>query len=447
MQSYNFPNDFLWGTATSAYQIEGAWNADGKSDSIWDVFCRKENAILNGDTGNIACDHYNKYKEDIQLLKTLNVKSYRFSIAWSRIFPEGFGNINKRGLEFYKNLIELLIENQIIPAATIYHWDLPQKLQDIGGWANPKIVEYFGEYANCLFNELGDKVKLWITHNEPLVVTQCGHLYGNHAPGIKDPKIAYQVAHHLLMSHGQAVKKFRELNLPNSQIGITLNLLPFYTIKNTDDNLYARDLHHANTNRLFLDPLFKGSYPDILVKALTKCNFMPAIQVKDMDLIQQPIDYLGVNYYTRGMVKYNSDKFLCMDGDKPIFPTTDIGWEIYPEGMYEVLEILNKEYTKIPLYITENGASFRDFLENGRIQDDKRLSYLKEHFKIAHRAIQDGIPLKGYYVWSYMDNFEWAYGFSERFGIVYVDYNTKERIVKESGNWVRSVFTNNSFVD
>jgi len=427
MGKVTFPGDFLWGAATASYQIEGAHDVDGKGESIWDRFSHIPGKVYNNQNGDIACDHYHRYQEDIALMKKIGLKSYRFSISWPRILPEGKGRVNTKGLDFYKRLVEELLQNDIQPAVTLYHWDLPQALQDKGGWVNRDIVNYFTEYAGIVFKTLGDRVSLWITHNEPWVVSFLGYALGNHAPGIKDYPGALKAAHHLLLSHGMTVNSYRSLNL-DGKIGITLNLTRAYPLTDSKKDREAAARMEAFQNGWFLDPIFKGSYPDILLPIYEKEFGRLQIKEGDMKTISEEIDFLGVNYYTRSIVKYDlKDRLKFKSVKNEGTEHTEMDWEVYPEGLYNLLIHLNKEYTKKPLYITENGAAFADKLEEDeRVHDQKRIDYLRAHFESAYRAIKEGVPLKGYYVWSLMDNFEWAYGYSKRFGLIYVDYDNRK---------------------
>ncbi len=446
MGKKTFPRDFIWGVATAAYQIEGAWNEDGKGESIWDRFSHIPGKISDGSTGDVACDHYHLYKEDIKIIKELGVKSYRFSIAWSRVFPDGKGKPNMKGMDFYKRLAESLIENGITPAVTLYHWDLPQKLQDIGGWANRDVTDYFGEYAGFVFKELGDKVPIWITHNEPEVVSFVGNWEGRHAPGITDFSNALLVSHNLLLSHGKAVRAYREMG-QKGEIGITLNLNPVYPATDNIEDMNAAKRFEQYHNRWFLDPVLKGEYPEEILEWYQKRVVLPDTLKEDLEIISTPVDFLGINNYFSSYIKNSESNWpvhfeAAMTGkDK-----TSIGWEIYPVGMYDLLMFLHKNYKGTKLIITENGAAFDDSVNSsGKVEDKKRLGYLNGYIEQVHRAIQDGVNLKGYYVWSLMDNFEWAHGYTKRFGIVYVDYATGKRIIKESGLWYKELIKNNGF--
>lgn len=450
MKKFIFPEDFLWGAATSSYQIEGAYNVDGKGESIWDRFSHTSGKIHNNENGDIACDHYHRFQEDVALMKEIGLKSYRFSISWPRILPEGKGKVNQKGLDFYKRLVEELLQNDIQPAVTLYHWDLPQALQDEGGWVNRDTANYFTEYAGIVFQALGDRVPLWITHNEPWVVSFLGYAFGEHAPGIKDYAQALQAAHHLLVSHGMTVDCYRGLNL-DGKIGITLNLTKAYPVTDSKKDREAAARMEAFINGWFLDPIFKAEYPQILSTIYEKEFGKSDIKEGDMEIINREIDFLGINYYTRSLVRHNAEDHLleCKTIKNEETEYTEMDWEVYPEGLYDLLVHLNKNYTQKPLYITENGAAYPDKLgEDGRVHDINRINYLREHFKSVHKAIEEGVPLKGYYVWSLMDNFEWAYGYSKRFGIIFVDYEDQQkRVLKDSARWYSQVIRNNGVLE
>ena len=441
MELVKFPKDFTWGVATSSYQIEGAVNEDGRTLSIWDTFSKTEGKTYQGHTGDVACDHYHRYKEDVQIMKEIGVKAYRFSIAWPRIFPEE-GKYNPKGMDFYKRLVDELLKRDIIPVATIYHWDLPQwAYEKNGGWLNRESVKWYVEYASKLFEELGDVIPLWITHNEPWCSSILSYGIGEHAPGHKDWREALIAAHHILLSHGEAVKVFREMNIKGSKIGITLNLTPAYPASEKEEDKLAAQYADGFANRWFLDTIFKGYYPDDMIElysgVIGKFDF---IKEGDLENINVPIDFLGVNYYTRSIVKYNEDSMLKAENVPGPGKKTEMGWEISPESLYDLLKRLDREYTKLPMYITENGAAFKDEVtEDGRVHDDERIEYIKEHLKAAAKFIEEGGNLKGYFVWSLLDNFEWAHGYSKRFGIVYVDYETQKRILKDSAWWYKEV--------
>ena len=446
MSEYIFPEDFVWGAATASYQIEGAYDQDNKGESIWDRFTHQKGNILNNNTGDIACDHYNRYKQDVKLMKEIGLDSYRFSVSWPRIFPNGKGKINQKGIDFYKRLTDELLKNNIKPVATLYHWDLPQALQENGGWANRDTVKYYHEYAMKFIERFEDRVDTWITHNEPWVASFVGHAFGQHAPGIQDYNTALQVLHNILLSHGMVVRSFSEEEI-DGQIGITVNLGDFQPATDKKEDLAAAWRQDNFINRIVLDPLFKSSYPKELFEFLTKHVGDIKIEDGDMSIISYPMDFLGINYYSRNIIAHAEEANIIEtkevkneDGQY-----TEMGWEVYPEGLYNVLEKVNNEYTDLPLYITENGAAFNDKVsENGKINDRDRIDYLKGHLINANKAIQNDIPLKGYYLWSLMDNFEWAYGYSKRFGIIYVDYkDNQKRHLKQSAKWYSEVIKQN----
>ncbi|PSR25765.1 MAG: beta-glucosidase [Sulfobacillus thermosulfidooxidans] len=425
-----FPRHFAWGVATASYQIEGAVNEDGRGASIWDVFSHTPGKILHGDTGDIACDHYHRMREDVNLMSQLGISNYRFSISWPRIFPMGYGQKNSRGLDFYDQLTDQLLQENIEPLVTLYHWDLPQALQEKGGWINRDTAFYFRDYAATVFDKLGDRVHNWITHNEPWVTTVAGHIQGRHAPGLKQPNVARKVAHHLLLSHGLAVESYRDMG--KGRIGITLNLHPVYSASSREEDLTAQQLHDAFHNTWFLDPVFTGTYPEELDEILPLDNEF--IAEGDLNLIQQPLDFLGVNYYAPHRVRWNPDEIshasLVILPEEPI---TSMGWPVDAKGLTDLLIRIHYDYGPIPIIITENGAAYEDVVEDGQIHDALRQHYLEMHWDALANSIEQGVPVHGYYVWSFLDNFEWALGYSKRFGIVYVDYLTQQRIVKDSG--------------
>jgi beta-glucosidase len=437
-----FPDNFIWGTATASYQIEGAHNHDGKGESIWDRFTHIPGNIVNNYNGDKACDHYYRYKEDVSLMKEMGLDSYRFSIAWPRIFPCGKGQVNQKGLDFYRALINELKENEIKPMVTIYHWDLPQALQFHGGWTNPETVKRFEEYSEVLFREFGDGVDLWVTFNEPWCISFLSNQIGEHAPGNQDYETALKVAHNVLIAHGKAVRIFRQQNL-NSQIGITLNLFPVHSLTTSEEDKEAAELMDCYKNRWFLDPVFRAKYPEKLF-GIYKREFGDfTSEYEDIKVAAEKIDFLGINYYTRNVAKFKSDEILKAETVQPQGEYTQMGWEVYPEGLLELLHRVDREYGPIPLYITENGAAFEDKLEDNQVHDIERINYLKEHFQYAAKAIKEGIPLKGYYIWTLMDNFEWAYGYSRRFGLLYTDYeNDAKRLWKDSGKWFKEFLKN-----
>lgn len=445
-----FPTGFIWGSATAAYQVEGAAKEDGRGESIWDRFSHTPGKVKNGDTGDVADDHYHRYEQDLDLMKDLGLQAYRFSVAWPRIFPTGSGPVNQKGLDFYKRLAEATLKRNIRPMATLYHWDLPQALEDKGGWVSRDTAQRFAEYADTVFRALGDQITTWITHNEPWVVAYVGYGWGSHAPGLRDFKKAVQVTHNVLLSHGLAVQALRATNAKNSQVGITLNLSPMYGIKDTPEDKAAAQRYDGFQNRWFLDPVLKGAYPaDMLPYYEKKYGPLDYIKPEDLKIINAPTDFLGINYYNPTRVSANPyNSFFELDTRSGSGPLTAMGWEISPNSLYDLLVRLKQDYGNMPLYITENGAAFSDLVEgNDQVNDAPRLQFLQVHFEAAQRAIEAGVNLKGYFVWSLMDNFEWAEGYSKRFGIVYVDYATQRRIPKRSALWYRDVIRQNGLGD
>ncbi len=433
---HEFPNEFLWGAATASYQIEGAWNADGKGESIWDRFSRAPGKVTNGDTGDVACDHYHRYQEDVALMRRLGLKAYRFSTSWSRVLPNGRGPVNPRGLDFYDRLVDALLAANIQPFVTLYHWDLPQALQDEGGWENRNVAHAFADYSVLMVKRLGDRVKYWTTFNEPAVVAFEGNLTGRHAPGLQDPKIAYQITHTLLVAHGLATQSIRAAN-PNVDIGIVLNFWMQDPASDSPEDVAAANLAFERGQTLFLDPIFKGHYPPSSYEMVGEN--MPKIQAGDMALIAQKLDYLGINFYSRNLISAQGNV-----NSVPGSQYTEMGWEVHAPALRRLLNRINKDYHLPPIYITENGAAFKDEVStDGKVHDEYRLDYLKNHFIQTKLAMQDGVDVRGYFVWSLLDNFEWAHGYTKRFGIVRVDYETQERIVKDSGEWYSRVIASN----
>jgi len=435
MPARAFPGDFRWGAATASYQIEGAVREDGRGESIWDRFCTIPGAIADGSSGEVACDHYHRWQDDVALMQEMRLDSYRFSVAWPRIFPEGSGRPNQAGLDFYGRLVDGLRAAGITPFVTIYHWDLPQALQDRGGWANRDTASIFADYADALVRSLGDRVPCWITHNEPAVSSLVGHLEGRHAPGIRDPRIAYQAVHNMLLSHGLAIKALRATN-PGVQAGITLNLSPIHPATAAPEDVEAARLLDGLDNRLFLDPVFLARYPEDIMDALGP--IAPPVQPGDLETIAAPVDFLGVNYYRHKVAHRDpASPFL---GAGTLSPReseyTQMGWEVYPDGLREILARVHNDYHAPAYYVTENGAAFPDRVEpDNSVHDRRRVAYLESHLDACAQAIDAGVPLKGYFVWSLMDNFEWALGYSRRFGVIYVDYPTQRRIWKDSAFW------------
>lgn len=468
-----FPQDFLWGTATAAYQIEGAAHEDGRQDSIWDTFARLPGAVADGHHGDVACDHYRRYAQDVALMARLNMKAYRFSTSWARCMPDGV-TPNPEGIRFYSRLVDELLSAGITPWLTLYHWDLPQALEDKGGWANRDTAYRFAEYAALMHSALGDRVRIWTTLNEPWCSAFLGYAAGIHAPGRQEPQAALAAAHHLLLGHGLATRELRRLD-PGASLGITVNL----TVADPKDPASESDRDAARRidgqfNRIFLDPLLRGEYPADLLVDVAHLGLAGFIHKGDLDIISTPLDLLGVNYYhgesvtkdpvdlpgqgdqaptadPGGEVRPTSSPFVAADGAHSVprgLPVTGMGWEVQPEGLRRLLNRLQQEYTGpagIPIYITENGAAYEDAPnEAGYVEDHDRLGFFAEHLRAVHDAIGDGVDVRGYLAWSLLDNFEWSFGYHQRFGLVRVDYQTQERIPKASAWWYSGVAAANA---
>jgi beta-glucosidase len=435
-----FPRTLRLGAATASYQIEGAVHHGGRGESIWDRFCRVPGAIVNGDTGDVACDHYHRFEQDLDLMAELGLECYRFSIAWPRIQPDGRGPVNPEGLAFYQRLTEGLLDRGIEPIATLYHWDLPQALQDAGGWRERDTAQRFAEYAAIVADGLGGTVSQFITHNEPWVVAFLGHALGIKAPGTRHWPTALRASHHLLLSHGLALQGMRATLGGDAEIGIAVNLFPVHPAGPGEADREAARRMDGHLNRWFLDPLLRGGYPEDMV-AVYEGLFGPPDSVRDGDLaiIRAPIDFLGVNYY-------NPERIAAAPTDLPLQarrvpappPTTAMGWEVDPDGLHQVLLRLRRDYAAPPVYITENGASFDDPpASDGQVDDPQRTAYLQSHLSALARAVADGADVRRYCVWSLLDNFEWELGYDKRFGIVHVDFDTQARVPKRSALWYR----------
>jgi beta-glucosidase len=447
-----FPDGFAWGTATASYQIEGAVDEDGRSPSIWDTFSHTPGKVQDGDTGDVADDHYRRYEEDVALMADLGVGWYRFSLAWPRLQPDGRGALNDAGVDFYSRLIDALLAKGIQPWVTLYHWDLPQVLQDNGGWPERDTAERFAEYAAAVYDRLHDRVRHWTTLNEPWVSAFIGHATGRHAPGIQDPEAALRAAHHLMLGHGLAIGAMRAQGDGESVFGITLNVSPTDAASDDPADVDAARRADGLTNRIFLDPLLRGGYPEDVLEAVRGVTDGGHIRDGDAERIHVALDFLGVNYYYRTVVRAGTgEEPTPWVGNGDIervsrgLPQTEMGWEIDPHGLYDFLTRVARDYPDVPLYVTENGAAFADEKSaDGAVHDPARIEYLDAHFGAAHRAIADGVDLRGYFVWSLMDNFEWSFGYSKRFGLIYVDYETLERTPKDSARWFARVTRANS---
>lgn len=459
-----FPDGFLWGAATAAYQIEGGAQEDGRGESIWDVFARIPGAVADGHNGDTACDHYHRYSEDVALMKELGMQAYRFSTSWSRCMPDG-RTPNPEGIQFYSNLVDRLLEAGITPWLTLYHWDLPQALEDRGGWTNRDTAYLFAEYAAVLHHALGDRVRIWTTLNEPWCAAFLGYASGEHAPGRQEPEAALAAAHHLLLGHGLATQDLRKAD-PEAQLGLTLN----FTVADPLDPSSEGDRDAARRidgqfNRIFLDPVMKGTYPADVLDDVRHLGFEQHIRPGDLKIISAPVDLLGVNYYhgeavttsaqppeniTTNAARPLASPFVAADGVHSVsrgLPVTAMGWEVQPEGLRRLLNRLHRDYTGpagIPLYITENGAAYDDVPDqDGYVDDQDRLTFLKAHIEAVRDALADGADVRGYLAWSFLDNFEWAWGYHKRFGLVRVDYESQRRIPKASARWFAEVARSN----
>jgi beta-glucosidase len=447
-----FPKDFVWGAATSAYQIEGAFDADGRGESIWDRFCRTPGKVEDGATGDVACDHFHRWREDVALMKDLGLQAYRFSISWPRVLPEGRGTVNEKGLDFYSRLVDALLEAGITPFATLFHWDLPQRLQDAGGWPSRATADAYLDYVETTTRRLGDRVQHWITHNEPWCASFLSHQVGRHAPGWTDWPAALAASHHLLLSHGAAVPIVRA-HSPGAEVGITLNLTPAEPASASRADRDACRHFDGYFNRWFLDPVHGRDYPADMIRDYADAGRLPSdwsslVRPRDLETIAVPTDFLGVNYYNRAVVRSDVPEAENLPRTVFLAPEsewTEMGWEVHPDGLYQMLCRVHFDYGPRRMFVTENGASWTDVPEaSGRVPDEKRRVFVKEHLRAARRAVEAGVPLHGYFVWSLLDNFEWDRGYSQRFGIVWVDYATQRRIPKDTALWYRRVIAGNS---
>jgi beta-glucosidase len=449
MNGLTFPDGFVWGAATAAYQIEGAADTDGRGLSVWDTFSRTPGKVHRGDTGDIACDSYHRYREDVALLASLGLSAYRFSVSWPRVQPGGRGPLNNKGLDYYRALLDELASHDISAAVTLYHWDLPQELQDEGGWAARDIAYRFAEYASIMAEALGDRVTRWITLNEPQVVADNGYRHGTHAPGLTDPAAAAAASHHLLLGHGLAAGALRAGGA--AQVGITLDMHPVRLLGTGPSLELARDIADADMNGLYLSPLLHGTYPSAASPAVRPPSSV--IMDGDMDTIAQPLDFLGINYYSPVFLRSGDPSDLrqhevapraavpgVVGYRPPDLERTPMDWLVDADGLYDLLRRVSSEAPGLPLYITENGCAADDYVDpSGVVNDVERVRYLHQHLDAAARALRDGVNLAGYYVWSLLDNFEWGWGYSRRFGIVYVDFGTQRRVPKASSAFYSGV--------
>ena len=445
-----FPPGFVWGAATSAYQIEGAWDEDGKGRSIWDTFTRQRGRIRTAETGDVAADHYHRWREDVGWMEKIGLKAYRFSIAWTRVMPFGKPPLNSPGLDFYDRLVDVLLEKGITPYPTLFHYDLPQAIQEQGGWPWRETARYFADYAQCVAKRLGDRAHTWITHNEPTITAFLGYLLGQHAPGRRNPAAALAALHHILLSHGMAAQALRAEIGGEAQVGIALNLSPVYPLTESEQDRRAARLADALTNRIVLDPLLKGVYPQELTASLIwrwleklAAPGTRLIEPGDLHTISTPLDFVGVNYYTRLVVRHAPlAQFIPVQPRDSAYSQM---WEIYPAGLYDLLLRLQQDYTHRNWMITENGMPAEDQVTpDGQVHDSARVDYLQSHLIQVRRAVQNGVAVGGFFVWSLLDNFEWIYGYSRRFGIVYVDFNSQQRLLKDSGKWFSELIRANT---
>ncbi len=473
MMKTTFPAGFVFGAATSAYQIEGGWNADGKGESNWDRWSHTPGKIKDGSTADTACDHYHRFREDVALMRRMGLNGYRFSIAWSRVFPNGDTKLNYRGLDFYSRLVDELLTAGIQPFTTLCHYDIPQTLEDQGGWRAREMTDRFADYASAMGQHLGDRIHHWMTINEPICIA--GHYGGSkEPPGLADPQAAVQVSHHLLLAHGKAIRALKETCGSNIRVGLVCNLYPVHGysgqgqgrsnrviakrvglesgLESTSggssvaENAAAAHLFDGYVNRWYLDPIYKGSYPTDIWEHRGQC--IPQVAEGDMEIIATSPDFLGVNYYHRAVVRAVHEagrlNYAVVSPAELGRPFTTMGWEIYPQGLYELLIRLKADYGDPEIYITENGAAFADGEPvDGRVHDPERVAYLQTHLKQVAKCIADGVRLRGYFVWSLMDNFEWELGYTQRFGLIHVDFNTLKRTIKDSGRWYAEFIASN----
>jgi beta-glucosidase len=441
-----FPEGFVWGASTSAYQIEGAVKEDGRGESIWDRFSHTPGKVINGDTGDVALDHYHRYPEDVKLMAQLGLMAYHLTFAWPRIQPDGKGPANERGLAFYDRLVDELLAANIDPVGVLYHWDLPQALDDLGGWLNRDIADRFAVYADVLSRRLGDRVKYWSTFNEPFCIASLGYYSGDHAPGRKDEtfKEMNTALHNLFLAHGKAIRVLRA-NAPKSKHGIIVNLYPTYPASNSAEDKAAAERYDHFFNGWFVRPALLGEYPPDILERFGDAG--PKIEPGDMETMSPPLDFLGVNYYSRAVIADDPESMAPL-GTREVrvegVDRTDLDWEIYPDGLHDILVQVQRTYAPKEIYVTENGCAMPDALDaDGKVADPRRIKFIDAHIRSLHRAVTAGVPVKGYFVWSILDNFEWSMGYSKRFGLVYVDYATQRRIPKDSYAFYQNVIKNN----
>ncbi len=450
MAKIQFPDGFHWGTATASYQIEGAWQEDGKGESIWDRFCHTSGKIKNGDTGDVACDHYHRYPEDVALMRELNLSSYRFSLAWPRIQPQGRGSANAKGIDFYSRLVDELLDAGIRPMVTLYHWDLPQALQDAGGWPNRDTAGRFADFAEIAVRALGDRVRQWLIFNEPKVFTVIGHRIGIHAPGMTERDPYWRSTHTVNLAQGQAFRAMKSCDA-ELEIGTAFNLSPCEAAADTDADRAAAQRWHHYVNGWFLEPTLRGRYPEEAFPDAPPFDVM-GIEEGDLDAIRIPLDFIGINHYTRTFVRHapEMEDLRALPGGptagQKVGPKTDFGWEVWPDSIYESIMQVTRDYDAPLIEITENGCSYGDGPnDQGAVDDGRREEFYKGALTSVARAIADGAKVRGYHAWSLMDNFEWAEGYDQRFGLIHVDFATQQRTLKRSGRWLAEVAANNGF--
>ena len=443
MTILTFPKDFVWGVSTSAYQIEGALTEDGRGPSIWDTLAAIPGRILNGDDASVACDSYHRYEEDIALMKELGVKAYRFSVSWPRIYPRGDGELNPKGIEHYRRFVTKLREAGITPFCTLYHWELPQALQDRGGWENRATIDAFVRFAETMFREFDGLIDCYMTFNEPWCIAINGHLLGRHKPGITSWQSAIRVAHHVLVAHGRTVRRFRELGV-RGQIGYAPDMYWYEPLTRKPEDVDAAYRAFQIYN-WFVEPVFTGRYPEKMAEWIRTKGAEPPVEPGDMETVREPIDFFGLNFYGGNIVRHKpGNNYLDLEHVGLGYPQSDKGWFIYPEGLYRMLTWLTDRFGPIPIYITENGVCYNDEPDGGgRIRDGRSIAFMRDHIAELARAIESGVNLKGYFHWSLMDNFEWAFGYTCRFGLVHVDFNTLKRTPKDSFYWYKKVIRNN----
>jgi beta-glucosidase len=447
MAALNFPKGFLWGTATSSYQIEGGWDADGKGESIWDRFCHTPGKIKNGDTGDVACDFYHRYREDIAMMAELGLNASRFSLSWPRILPSGRGAVNQKGLDFYSSVVDELLKRGITPFLTLFHWDLPQALEDAGGWPNRDLARYFGDYAAVVADRLGDRVKHWIVFNEPWIFTILGYLNGMHAPGRREPAQALRATHVVNLAQGLAIRAIRESRHKPEMVGTAFAMQPAHP-KNPDskEDREAAERWHRFYNLWFLDTAMHGRYPQAYLGGGLEDRL--DIRPGDMETVKAPLDFIGINLYSRAIVEHDPTEpniGVRLAGAPKGAELTEFQWEVYPKSLSEMILRITRDYNKPPIYVTENGCSYGDGPgEDGEVRDDRRISFLRRYIAEVCRAIGQGADVRGYFHWTFTDNFEWAEGFAQRFGIVHCDFATQKRIVKKSGRWYSALARSNA---